>query len=334
MSDVKKRESWLDLIKVIATFLVILLHSVCNGLNNGRFNFSFVFYYIGVFAVPLFFMVNGYLQLNKNIDYKYIFKKIINILFICFAWNLIPFFAKLILKHNVTNIFLNIFRNFLQKDFFWHFWFLGALIIIYLCLPILQKIFKTNKLCLILTMLLVITCCIIDITNIYLNYHGYGIIKNNVYQIFRLWTWISYFMIGGCIKKYDFKISKNKNILYFATLLMVLFTIIYEIKFSYRLYSNMLAENFYDSIVVIITTILIFITFKNLNISENIFTKMGLYIMGIYIMHPMVIMIIKKLNLFNNNYINLIWSVAIFIICLLFSHIIYKIPYINKMIKI
>ena len=70
-----KKEVWIDLIKVFSSFLVIILHSITNGLEHPPVPYSFIFYYVGVFAVPLFFMINGYLQVAKTHSYNYCLKK-------------------------------------------------------------------------------------------------------------------------------------------------------------------------------------------------------------------------------------------------------------------
>ena len=75
-----KREYNIDLLKILATYLVIILHSACSGVGYKVFDISLFIYYIGGFAVPLFFMINGYLQLQKQNDYKYVFHKIMRIL--------------------------------------------------------------------------------------------------------------------------------------------------------------------------------------------------------------------------------------------------------------
>lgn len=52
----------IDLLKVIACFCVITLHTV--GMDISLINSSL--YYIAGLAVPMFFMVNGYLLFSKE----------------------------------------------------------------------------------------------------------------------------------------------------------------------------------------------------------------------------------------------------------------------------
>ncbi len=69
----KSRFYWIDYLKVIAISLVVLLHTINLGIgNNGNYDGRFI-YYFGIIAIPLFFMINGYLLLGKERDLKYSF---------------------------------------------------------------------------------------------------------------------------------------------------------------------------------------------------------------------------------------------------------------------
>ncbi len=142
-----KREKYLDYIKIIASFLVVVLHTISIGLEENKRNIGLIVYYIGVFAIPLFFMVNGYLQLRKDeIKYSYCIKKIAKIIAIVLVWNIIIAIPYFVLKGESKNIILESIKNlFLQKGYYNHFWFLGTLIIIYLLLPVLVKLFNSAE---------------------------------------------------------------------------------------------------------------------------------------------------------------------------------------------
>ena len=129
-----KREIWLDYIKALAIFLVLVLHTIRFGINDNSFSIGLIFYYFGTIAIPLFFMVNGYLQLRREITYKYVFKKIFKILFVALSWNFLFAFLNLVLYGGIENFFYNTFFSFLQHGYLYQFWFLGSLIIIYLIL--------------------------------------------------------------------------------------------------------------------------------------------------------------------------------------------------------
>lgn len=331
----EERKCWIDICKITAMFLVIILHTVCNGIKDNQKDFSLLIYYLGTFAIPLFFMVNGYLQLNKVKDYKYVLKKILNIFIVCFIWNLPIVVFKLVVEGENSNIISNVFFNYVQKGYFWQFWFLGALILIYIFLPLIQKLFNKTEKYKFFTILLIIVSSLVDLFNIINNnFLGNDIIKNIIPQVFRIWTWLTYFFIGGLIRKNEpLKRIDNKKLIT-ITLVLLFITIFYAYTFSNILYSNLYAENLYDSFIVIVTTIFIFNCFSRIQISNKLITDMGKLNMGVYIIHPTIIKIFKYFNLLYNNYLNVLFSIIIFIICIIIAKIISKIPYLNKIIKI
>lgn len=56
--------------------------------------------------------------------------------------------------------------------------------------------------------------------------------------------------------------------------------------------------------------------------------------MGIYIIHPTIIKVFNKVLVVNSNYGNLLIAIGIFLISLLISYVISKIPKVNNLIKI
>ena len=119
-------------------------------------------------------MVNGYLQLSREVNYKYSFKKIIKILVVAFFWNFAIIILRYIVEGQLDNPFSATIRSLIQKGNFSHFWFLGSLILIYLILPLLCKLFnRTNNLYKYVVAILFLLCILVNILNIY----NYGLLK-------------------------------------------------------------------------------------------------------------------------------------------------------------
>ena len=151
-------------------FGVICLHTT--HLYNTSYSLSIadILYKTAVIAIPLFFMTSGYLMFGrKNIDYPYVIKKITNIIKFVF----IIIFAYWLLwsiKHQSLDIKIltNYFGgSFIQKGPFYVFWYLGAMVIIYTILPILNYIYEysTNTFLCLLAALFII-CNIIFMYNL------------------------------------------------------------------------------------------------------------------------------------------------------------------------
>lgn len=123
-----ERNTNLDLIKSVACISVVGLHAV--SMNN------YTLYYLCDCGVPLFFMVNGYLLLSRErISFRYVFYKLAHILKIVFSWNFLIAIPVLIFRQKIINPFRLAFDSLLQKGYLWHFWFFGALMIIYSNFP-------------------------------------------------------------------------------------------------------------------------------------------------------------------------------------------------------
>ena len=128
---------------------VVLLHTM----HNNSYIISSVLYEVCGFAIPCFFMASGYVLLNREpATMSYCIKKICNILRVVLLWNLVICITKIlyhVVRQDIEQICLascvveyiqNICKSLLQKGYLWHFWYLGALILLYLILPVTKHI--------------------------------------------------------------------------------------------------------------------------------------------------------------------------------------------------
>jgi len=138
---------WVHFIRVIATFFVIMVHT-CSSTINGYNDLPIADWWIGnVYAstvrpcVPLFFLLTGYLLLNKDESIKKFFiKRTSKVIFPLFVWSLLyilwhVFYSNKLLELDSLVVF------FLAPAHF-HLWFLYAIIGLYLYMPILRVFVK------------------------------------------------------------------------------------------------------------------------------------------------------------------------------------------------
>lgn len=333
----KERIIWIDLIKIIACIMVVILHSISIGLKQNVYCSGLWIYYLGTFAIPLFFMVNGYLVAG-NLKYSYrdkkMYKKILKIFLIVVSWSFLWYVVKKILSKNLDNIFIETIGSLFQKGLFPHFWFLGSLIIIDLLIPIINKIYYSDKFKIIVKSGIVLNV-VLDISFILLYNNFNFIMRENIIQTFRLWAWILFYLLGAYVKKYYDIFNKIDNTkLYGCTLICIILSIIYEVMFSFKLYGNLYAENFYSSFIIILTTFLIFISLSKMNIKSGSLSKLSNLSMGVYIIHPFILNILNKFLVFNNNYLLIITMILALICSFTFSYVISKIPMLKELIKI
>ena len=115
------RNLGLDLLKIFSCIGVVVLHSTRSGFNLEHYNISAHLYYLGTYAIPLFFMLNGYFLLNKKkLPYSYVFNKIRGILTIVFVWNMLIWMIK---RDFNVNPLMKIIGSLIQEGYAYQFWF-------------------------------------------------------------------------------------------------------------------------------------------------------------------------------------------------------------------
>lgn len=320
--------------------MVVTLHCLTPSdavVKNSVINSSL--YYMGTLAIPVFFMASGYFVLNKRtISYNYSFIRIKNILIVVIAWVFLFSFIQLIFKHHfdfINQLLGSAFVG-IKGERFYHFWFFWALMIMLLIAPLLWYLLQNRfKLYLILLIIMTMVCVGLDL----MMHFGYTKIVQNTPQVFRLNTWIEYYMIGGLIGNNAFKKLTNfisQNFL-FLTIVDVFLYIIYII---YALWNRNIihwvyAEANYNNVLVIIISTLSLCLFSVALFNSKIQRTIEFIIpatMGIYIIHPFFIGKFSKLFIFNSYPVLMI--IAIFIICFIIVETALRIPVVNKLFKL
>lgn len=318
----------LDLIKCIACISVVGLHTV--GMNN------YTIYYFCDCGVPLFFMVNGYLLLSKEkVDYQYVFFKILKILKIVFAWNFIITIPVFIFRHKIVNPFSLAFDSLLQKGYLWQFWFFGTLILIYLLLPLLHKLFfqKIHNYKVACFTLMFICLCESALSMI----KGYPL-DMFIPQPLRLWTWLFYFLLGGFFASITEKLKKIPIKLHAALLLFfTIFNNISEKKVGLYLINGRLAEYFYNNLTSILWYTLLFTFLLRLPIKEaakNTISIFSNFTVGIFIIHPILLKALDNFQVPSKFLAYVLFWIGLTSISFIITYIISKIPLARKIIEI
>lgn len=299
LNSIKKHFYSVDFLKVFATILVIRLHT---GISS---QYPAYTYYLAGCAVPIFFMVNGALILNRpTVSWNYALAKIGKILRLTLLWSILFTFMIFILKHKWSNPILFLINSFLQRGGIGNFWFLGALMLIYLLLPKLHKTFNHNKFkALSLILFLGLICVFIEVLSIYFFLQGRDTIAKMIPQVFRIWTWLFYFCLGGIIFKY-LPIIKNKITFQIRLIFLMIMSFVAGplqyllVNQWYKYYSP---EYAFDNPVIILWNISIFIFFTLLNENKLVLktARLSQLTFGIYIIHGILIIVINFFGYFN-----------------------------------
>ena len=286
----KKRNPNLDLLKLLACMAVVALHVFTFSYENVLISYL---HYASGYAVPIFFMVNGYLILNKTrVDYPYVLKKILHIIIITGLWALLIFFAYLVLKREFMNPILLLLESWIQKGYLWQFWFMGAMMLTYLCAPVLHWIVhRFRKGYLVLTSGLLAMCLLVQLWILVTGESK----TESLIQTFHIWKWLFYFVLGGWMKELLTELSRRLPYSIHLIIAGVLFI-------GFPLYQTVIGNSlncgsYYTDPAAILCNSMLFTAVMRFPCSEKKSqaiidcSSLG---MGCYILHPIFLNVINQ----------------------------------------
>ena len=304
-----------------------------------------VYYFCG-FAVPFFFMTSGYFLLNRgSVSWNYIWNRIFGIIKLIFLWNAIlvtvRLLKQLILDHYVTiglsAFFIESAKSIVEKGWMWHFWYMGALIIIYTFLPFVSRLSKNKRL-----VLLGLTGSVAIVFEALSFVQGKPM-QAGVIQTFRIWTWLFYFVLGSemkIVKQFLTRINVRNHVL--IAIFLTIVVLAYQDYIGATLITldkglRLPAEYFYDSIL----DMLWISTWFSLLLRVHISVKAQAFIrcvapltMGIYIIHPFLLKLVGKIVGRNSVGESIIFWGIVLLISTIIAWIINKIPIRKYLLKI
>ena len=328
------RNLGLDLLKIFSCIGVVVLHSTRPGFNLEQYNISAYLYYLATYAIPLFFMLNGYFLLNKKkLPYSYVFNKIRGILTIVFVWNMLIWVIK---RDFNVNPLMKIIGSLIQKGYAYQFWFFGSLIIIYLTLPIVKKVLEKDYSYFVILLILIVIGIVIEMINTFIFHKP---IQQYVPQTFRLWTWFFYYILGGYLGKINIQEIKLTKLIKISFSIIFIISPILLFYLAKNVYHDAPAEYFYDSMIVKIVSIGLFILFlkieKNIVLKNNeLIVKLSSLTMGVYIVHTYVLARVAKYINYNLWYNTVIILFVTLSISFLISRIIWSVKNFRVLLKI
>lgn len=142
---------WVDFVRATSTFAVVFLHSAApilykfNEVPLDHWMIGNIYDATVRMCVPLFFMITGYLLLQKDEPLLMFFSKRINkVLIPLIVWSIFYIFWWIYYAKNIEWSFYIFYARILSPAAF-HLWFLYAIIGIYICMPILRKVVRNSS---------------------------------------------------------------------------------------------------------------------------------------------------------------------------------------------
>ena len=357
---IKKRLLHIDLLESIAIFFVILYHSTIYNYdiikNNSLFNY-FLYFGRAILStcVPLFFFTNGYLLFNKEFDLKKHIKKIIRLIILIIIWAFILIILYMKIEGEQLRI-KTILMSILTLDVKWSmnlFWFLGALISIYIIFPCLKKNYDFDKKSFVF---FTIVCAFLSFGFVFGNqiilligtiiHHDIPSLNFPLLTIFNPFRGsygysFVYFCIGGLMYEYESKIltiSKIKRNIVSIIGIMVCTTLLFFLGVFYTKKINGViwdvVWNGYDSIFTFFNVIFIYVLCLNYNNNNYFIKNISCNSLGIFFIHELIIRLtqpwLKKQYYLCNLPFNVIYAFLILVVCNIICLILRKLPLLKK----
>lgn len=314
----------IDLLKIIAMFGVISLHSTMLYITPGATGLADIVYDMGVISVPLFFMVSGFFLIPRRRTMKYCLTK--SLKYIRFIVSMVLLFwagYSLFFGLDVALLVKWLTGTLLTHGPFGVFWYLWAVILCLLITPLLNSLFSRHaRLYTALLLALWLLC-----TFIFSNTMQGGLFEARIPALAKVYAWFFFYMLGGELSRRDVP-----RIPVVIPLLLFAFAIFY-MEYCGRRVGSEYASVFYLSVPVTVLCIVLFLYFKGLNISGNKAVQaLSQTFLPVYAVHNVIIQFLPRFydGLCIAPLIN--W-VVISLLSVAFGLVVNKLPYVNKLFK-
>jgi surface polysaccharide O-acyltransferase-like enzyme len=346
MTDQTSRKeilSWADLIRVVAIFLVVVIH-VSGQLTNAwgkipdeQWIIADIYGGIARIAVPLFFMISGYLLLPRSESLSVFYtKRMPKILIPFVVWSLI-YLGWYCGNHPNTCTPSLVWDLLLAQGTYYHLWFLYSLISIYLILPVLRLMIRPDTDKRILWYLIVLWLIFQPVLTIAHKFWNFSIKIHAPLAT----GFVCYFILGYLLG--EISLSRTRIILSTAIWLVATAVTIIGTYLFTRM-SGQFDGFFYDfvSLNVILASSAAFVLLRWISERKPFASPNGYTMLrtlakrtfGIYLIHILVIEVLSSWIPFlhiNSFMGNAVWSVplvsmAVFILSFLIVRILQKMP--------
>jgi len=155
MEEKLKQTGYLDALRILATFCVVMIHVSAQNwyiidVTSADWQVLNVYDSLVRWAVPAFLMISGVLFIPRDIEVSVIVKKYcLRLLVAYLGWS----FLYMVFSQGIKAAVLGFFQSGMEKQFAtlidgpYHLWYLPMIAGIYLCIPFFQALVQREKLC-------------------------------------------------------------------------------------------------------------------------------------------------------------------------------------------
>lgn len=364
MREKKQRYDNIDLLKAISILFVIIIHGCCTTIDfwNMPSWSNYVHYGFRTIlsvSVPIFFLCNGFLLFGRELNIKKHIIKIGHFVLVTYAWAVITVVFIGVLTGETLPIgeIWQIIREW-RAGWVNHLWFMGALVCIYIVFPVIKGCADSNRgfLLYFTGVTAIFTIGEKSLEMLLSMVRGRVIAFSRPFDMFNpfetMYSWAYvYFALGGilCLYKDKILICFENNCKRWNIYCVGLLVISYSILGGYGMFVSTLISgnwdhvwNGYDTIFIMAASLAMFGLSLNYKADKNCwFAQMirliGQNTLGIYFVHMMFIHVlddyVRYLAIFNNIFMQMVYSLGVLILSLVVVLLIRKIPLVSWMVK-
>lgn len=338
----KNRVCYLDMLKVVACFAVIMIHITAENWYTDEISAYWIvnnsYNGLSKWAVPLFIMVSGALFLSRDIPLKKLFTKyILKMLILLFVWGM--FYWCFAARAISPDVLTDSLKKVLSGKVYSHLWYLFVLIGLYLITPIIRGFVRNSEKSVVFYSVALLFAIQVVLPYLTAKVPSLGsLIK--AFRISPLSEYLLYYLAGYYISNFEIKKWKRIALYSVAFPVMILIVIISDVM-SFRQGSPYTLYGYF-SIGTSLTAFALFLLLKQTEnfLSRakvrNIISFISQLTFGIYLLHFVIIKIFIQIGI-NSNMINPIIgapiaSILVFITSGIIVYILTKIPVFRKLV--
>ena len=227
--------------------------------------------------------------------------------------------------------------NLIQRGYLWQFWYLGATMLLYACLPLLYRLREKGWLGRLWACLVVAGVAVVAASS----FLGRSI-QAQLPQMFRLWTWLQYFVLGGLLgsgapprplRRLQGVSMKAHTLLLLAATAWI---VVYLEWMRWDVLRTPAKEWIYDSIFAVLWVVALFTWVMKLRIPRFLQTaipRLASLTLGVYILHPSVLMLVAHVYRRFQIPVTLLTCLLVLLLSVLIAYVMSRIPFARGLIR-
>ncbi len=288
MGSLKDRIYYLDSLKVIAIFAVVLIHSASMPLytlstDDAVFVYANLLDSFSRFCVPVFFMASGAVLLARDYDITDFYRKRLSkIIPVLIFWSGLYLAFRIFVKNEHITV-QNAIISFFDGHIYYHLWFLYVIVILYLLAPFIRRLVvaMSQKEAFLLFVIWLFLAVLLP------HLEAVGVVKFGfVYREFGAFS--GYFVLGYYLSRMEFSRPLSAFVMFAAASLAIFY-----LTGAFCLAKEEFVGLFYDysSPLVLIQGVCMFLLFKGLEGQKWLqdLSKLAPLVFGVYLLHPIIL---------------------------------------------